>query len=76
MHSKPSLATRIIVSVAAAGSIATGIAVPVPTAMSAVSLIPIMFLGVVLVLGLAAILRARPEDIPSIVRALSRWLRR
>ena len=34
MRSKPSLVTRIIVSVAAAGSIATGIAVPVATAVA------------------------------------------
>lgn len=34
------------------------------------------FVVPLLVLGLVALLRARPEDIPAIVRALARWGRR
>jgi hypothetical protein len=34
------------------------------------------FVVPLLVLGLVALLRARPEDIPAIIRALARWGRR
>ena len=43
--------------------------------MSGVVLVSIAFLAVFLVLGLALIFRARPEDIPAVARALERWLR-
>ena len=64
-----------IIAPVAVGSVAAGIAVPPATAM-AVTLISVAFLGGVLGLGLTAILRARQEDIPAVVRALGRWLRR
>lgn len=38
--------------------------------------VAIAFLGVWLVLGLVALLRARQADIPAVVRALGRWPRR
>jgi len=43
--------------------------------MSGIILITLASLGVLLALGLAAILRARQEDIPAVIRALARWLR-
>jgi hypothetical protein len=33
------------------------------------------YLGVVLLLGLVALVRARQADIPAVVRALASWLR-
>jgi hypothetical protein len=44
--------------------------------MSGFVFVALASLGVVLVLGLAALLRCKQEDIPAIVRALGRWLRR
>jgi hypothetical protein len=44
--------------------------------MSGVVLVQMMVLGVVLVLGLAVIFRARPEDIPELVRTLVRFIGR
>jgi hypothetical protein len=38
------------------------------------SVVPLVFLGVFLVIGLVAILRARQEDVPKVVRALGSWL--
>jgi hypothetical protein len=43
--------------------------------MSGAVTVLLAFLGVVLVLGLALIFRARQEDIPALARALGRWLR-
>jgi hypothetical protein len=40
-------------------------------------LVPALVLAVpLLVLGLVALLRARPEDIPAVVHALARWGRK
>jgi hypothetical protein len=44
--------------------------------MSGSVLVTLAFLGVWLVLGLVALLRARQADIPAVVHALGRWLRR
>jgi hypothetical protein len=44
--------------------------------MSGIDLVAIAYLGVVLILGLVALLRARQTDIPAVARALSHWLRR
>jgi hypothetical protein len=42
--------------------------------MSGAVIVLLAFLGVVLVLGLALIFRARPEDMPTLARALGHWL--
>ena len=44
-------------------------------------MIPYLVLGVLMVmssfvLGLVALLRARPEDLPAVVSALARWRRK
>jgi len=39
-------------------------------------LLALVFAVPLLVLGLVALLRARPEDIPAVIRALARWGRR
>jgi hypothetical protein len=44
-------------------------------AMFGVVLVSVVFLGVVLVLGLVAILKAAQADIPEVVRAIGGWLR-
>lgn len=43
--------------------------------MPGLELVPVIYLGVVLLLGLVALLRAQRADIPAVVRALARWLR-
>jgi len=44
--------------------------------MADVGVVALGYLGVVLLLGLVALLRARQVDIPDVVHALARWLRR
>lgn len=44
--------------------------------MSGLVIVALAYLMVALVLGLVALLRARPDDIPAVARAIGRWLRR
>lgn len=44
--------------------------------MLAYLLLAIAFAVPLLILGLVALIRARPEDIPAVTHALSRWGRR
>jgi hypothetical protein len=36
-------------------------------------LTPVVLIVPLLILGLVALFRARPEDIPAVIRALARW---
>jgi len=44
--------------------------------MPATVVISIVMMLPLLILGLVALLRARPEDIPSVIAALARWFRK
>lgn len=43
--------------------------------MTGLGIVAITYLGVVLLLGLVALLRAQPTDIAAVARELARWLR-
>jgi hypothetical protein len=44
--------------------------------MSAYAWVTVAFVVPLVVLGLVALIRARPEDIPAVMRTLARWGRR